>query len=103
MILCHCAIRLGEHLPGYEQSICYLLGDYFFGDYLAVAHAFMFAMGVGVVYSRRNSPAELIRRGVRLYILGFVLNFLRYGIYALARRCLGRGKASRPDGAVPEE
>ena len=25
-----------------------------------------------------------------------------YGIYALARRCLGRGKASRPDGAVPE-
>ena len=84
MILCHCAIRLGEHLPGYEQDIRYLIGDIVLGDYLAVAHAFMFAMGVGVVYSRRNSPAELIRRGVRLYILGFVLNFLRYGIYALA-------------------
>lgn len=84
MILCHCAIRLGLHQPGYEQDIRYLIGDIFFGDYLGVAHAFMFAMGVGVVYSRRNSPAELARRGVRLYILGFILNFLRYGVYALA-------------------
>ena len=84
MILCHCAIRLGQHLPGYEQDIRYLIGDIVFGDYLAVAHAFMFAMGVGVVYSRRNSPAELLRRGVWLYILGFILNFFRYGIYALA-------------------
>ena len=25
-----------------------------------------------------------------------------WGIYALVRRCLGGGKASRPDGAVPE-
>ena len=25
-----------------------------------------------------------------------------WGIYALVRRCLGRGKASRPDGAAPE-
>ena len=84
MILCHCVIRLGLHQPGYEQDICYLLGDVVFGEYLAVAHAFMFAMGVGVVYSRHNSPTELFYRGVRLYILGFVLNFFRYGIYALA-------------------
>jgi len=84
MILCHCAIRLGQHWPGFEQDVRYLIGDIVFGDYLAVAHAFMFAMGVGVVYSRRNSPAELLRRGVWLYILGFILNFFRYGIYALA-------------------
>ena len=84
MILCHCVIRLGLHQPGYEQDICYLLGDVVFGEDRAVAHAFMFAMGVGVVYSRHNSPTELFYRGVRLYILGFVLNFFRYGIYALA-------------------
>ena len=84
MILCHSVIQLGLHQPGYEQDIRYLIGDIVFGDYLAVAHAFMFAMGVGVVYSRRNSPAELLRRGVWLYILGFILNFFRYGIYALA-------------------
>jgi uncharacterized membrane protein len=83
MILCHCVIQLGLHQPGHEQDVCYWIGDYFFGTYMAVAHAFMFAMGVGIVYSRKSSPAGLIRRGIRLYILGFVLNFFRYGIYAL--------------------
>lgn len=83
MILCHCVIRLGLHQPGDEQDVRYWIGDYFFGDYMAVAHAFMFAMGVGIVYSRKSSPADLIRRGIRLYVLGFVLNFFRYGIYAL--------------------
>ena len=83
MILCHCVIRLGLHQPGYEQDVRYWIGDYFFGVYMAVAHAFMFAMGVGIVYSRKSSPADLIRRGIRLYVLGFVLNFFRYGIYAL--------------------
>ena len=84
MILCHSVFRLGLHQPGYEQDIRYWIGDVFLGEYLAVAHAFMFAMGVGIVYSRRNRPADLIRRGIWLYALGFILNFFRYGIYALA-------------------
>ncbi len=84
MILCHCAIRLGQHLPGYEQDVRYLIGDIVFGDYLAVAHAFMFAMGVTVNFSRKNSPGALFRQGLWLYVLGFILNFFRYGIYALA-------------------
>ncbi len=84
MILCHCVIRLGLHQPGYEGDVRYLIGDIVFGDYLAVAHAFMFAMGVTVNYARKNSPGALVRRGVRLYVLGFILNFFRYGIYALA-------------------
>lgn len=84
MILCHCAIRLGLHQPGYEQDVRYLIGDIVFGDYLAVAHAFMFAMGVTVNYSKKDSSGALFRRGVRLYLLGFVLNFFRYGIYAVA-------------------
>ncbi len=56
MILCHSIIQLGMHHTGYQQDLAYLIGDYFFGDYLAVAHAFMFAMGVGIVYSQRISP-----------------------------------------------
>lgn len=55
---------------------------------LGVAHAFMFAMGVGVVYTRRGAPADLMRRGVRIYLLGYVLNFCRYGFYALAEGIL---------------
>ena len=83
MIICHAVIQLGKHNPGYEQDIRFLIGDVFFGDYLAVAHAFMFAMGVGITYSDKNRSGNLIRRGIKLYILGFVLNFFRYGIYAL--------------------
>lgn len=44
----------------------------------------MFAMGVTVSCSKKNSPGGLFRRGIRLYVLGFVLNFFQYGIYALA-------------------
>ncbi len=83
MIICHAVYQLGVHVPGYENDVRYLAGDVFFGEYLAVAHAFMFAMGVGVVYSKRNRPSDLIRRGIRLYVLGFILNFFRYGVYAL--------------------
>lgn len=84
MILCHPVIRLGIHRSGYENEFLFFLGDVIFGDYLGVAHAFMFAMGVGVIYTKNNAPADLLRRGVRLYLLGYVLNFCRYGIYVLA-------------------
>ena len=84
MILCHPVIRLGIHRVGYESDFAFFFGDVILGDYLGVAHAFMFAMGVGMVYSRKNAPADLMRRGVRLYLLGYALNFCRYGVYALA-------------------
>ncbi len=84
MILCHPVIRLGIHRAGYENDFAFFFGDVILGDYLGVAHAFMFAMGVGVVFTRKNTPADLMRRGVRLYLLGYALNFCRYGVYALA-------------------
>ena len=56
MILCHCVIQLGLHQLGYEQDVRYWIGDYFFGDYMAVAHAFMFAMGVGSSTRGRAAP-----------------------------------------------
>ena len=84
MILSHAVSRLGRFNAGYESDIRYFFGNVILQDYAGVAHAFMFAMGVGIVYSRKSSPAGLIRRGIRLYVLGFVLNFFRYGIYALA-------------------
>ena len=66
MIFCHAVIRLGIHHPGYEEEFLFFLGDVILGDYLGVAHAFMFAMGVGLVYTRRNAPTDLMRRGLRL-------------------------------------
>ncbi len=84
MVFCHPVIRLGIHHAGYEEEFLFFLGDVILGDYLGVAHAFMFAMGVGMIYSRNNAPADLMRRGVKLYLLGYALNFCRYGVYALA-------------------
>lgn len=83
MVICHAVIRLGAHHDGYESDLLYKLGDVFFGDYLAVAHAFMFAMGIGFVYSKKNSPRDLVKRGIWIFLLGYILNFCRYGIYAL--------------------
>ena len=84
MIFCHPVIRLGIHRAGYENEFAFFFGDVVLGDYLGVAHAFMFAMGVGVAFSRKNAPSDLMLRGVRLYLLGYALNFCRYGVYALA-------------------
>jgi hypothetical protein len=84
MIFCHPVIRLGIHHAGYENEFAFFFGDVVLGDFLGVAHAFMFAMGMGMVYSRKNTPADLMRRGLRLYLLGYALNFCRYGVYALA-------------------
>lgn len=83
MILCHAVYMLGTHHPNYENDLAYFVADYVFGCYFAVAHAFMFAMGVGIVFSKKNKPIDLVKRGVFLYIAAFVLNFFRYGIYAL--------------------
>lgn len=41
------------------------------------APVFMFALGVGIVYSRKSSPKNLLPRGIRLIILGLVLNLFR--------------------------
>ena len=48
-----------------------------FGAGPLAAPAFMCAMGVGIIYSRRNEPSELFRRGVRLLLLAVGLNLAR--------------------------
>ena len=83
MIICHAVYMLGAHHENYEQDLAYFVADIIFGSYFAVAHAFMFAMGVGVVFSDKNKPMDLVKRGIFIYIAAFVLNFFRYGIYAL--------------------
>lgn len=47
-----------------------------YGGVLA-APAFMFAMGVGVAYSRRNDAMTMLQRGIKLVIAGYLLNVVR--------------------------
>ena len=83
MIICHSVLMLGVHHNGYENDFLYFFGDVVLGDYVAVAHAFMFAMGVGFVFTNKNAPLDYIKRGINYFLLGYILNFFRYGIYAL--------------------
>jgi len=48
----------------------------FLGSPLA-APVFMFCMGVGMVYSRHNSPEEMFHRGLHLFAIGYLLNLYR--------------------------
>ena len=37
----------------------------------------MFVMGLGMVYTRHDSPADFVRRGIKLLMAGYLLNFFR--------------------------
>ena len=83
MILCHCVIRLAAYIEGYENSFWYFFADVILGDYAFVAHGFMLSMGVCIIFSRNQEPTYLIKRGICIFILAYILNFFRYGIYVL--------------------
>ena len=85
MVFCHAVIRLGIRHNGYEEEFLFFLGEVVLGEYFCVAHAFMFAMGFSLAYSHKHAPADLMRRGIQLYLMAYVLNFFRYGMYALGR------------------
>lgn len=42
------------------------------------ATMFMFCMGVGIIFSSRNDSTSLIKRGIRIFIIGKILNICRY-------------------------
>ena len=48
----------------------------FLGGPLA-APVFMFCMGIGMIYTRHSEPADFIKRGIKLLIMGYALNFFR--------------------------
>jgi len=68
-----------------QRGIAQLLGGPF------AAPVFMFAMGVGIVYSRNQAPAYLIDRGIRLMLLGVVVNVGEFFLpHFLAGKLLGK-------------
>ena len=41
------------------------------------APVFMLCMGIGLTFSRKNDAATMMRRGVMLFVAGYVLNIIR--------------------------
>ncbi len=59
---------------------------YFFDSVLGgpwAAPMFIFSMGIGLAYSRHNTPFLIARRGIGLLLLGFLHNTCRYLIPSL--------------------
>lgn len=68
-----------------QRGIAQLLGGPF------AAPVFMFTMGVGMVYSRNQDPVYLIRRGIKLMLLGVVVNVGEFFLpHFLAGKLLGK-------------
>ena len=60
----------------------------FVGGPLA-APVFMFSMGIGMIYTRRNTASDFIMRGGKLLLIGYSLNFFRQTLPQLIGLALG--------------
>ena len=65
--------------------------DYYMGGFMA-APIFMACMGVGLAYSKHNDSNSIIKRGIKLFVLAYILNILRCLVavtYMCATNCYG--------------
>ena len=60
----------------------------FIGGPLA-APVFMFSMGIGMIYTRHDSPYDFIKRGGKLLFIGYLLNFFRQTLPQLIGLAMG--------------
>jgi hypothetical protein len=60
----------------------------FVGGPLA-APVFMFCMGIGMIYTKHSSSSDFKRRGVKLLITGYALNFFRQTLLQLVGMIMG--------------
>jgi len=74
MVLVHTFIYVWDE-DGLEEGFQYRLNN-IYGGVLA-APIFMFAMGVGVAYSRNTSAMVMLQRGIKLLVAGCLLNVVR--------------------------
>lgn len=74
MFLVHCYENYGADSIQHQGFFSHLV--FFLGGPLA-APVFMFCMGVGMVYTRKQSSKEFLKRGLSLFLIGYLLNFVR--------------------------
>ncbi len=53
------------------------------------APVFMFCMGIGMAYTRHNKPVDFYKRGIKLILTGYALNFFRQTLLQLIGLLLG--------------
>ena len=76
MIFLHTIMVVQAYNTGLSSTYSFIVGNVLGRPYAAVV--FMFCMGVGVVYSRHSQWDIMIKRGVKLYLLGVLVNVFEY-------------------------
>ena len=71
----HCIIECTSE-SGLNYGIPYFF-DTVLGGPLG-APMYMFAMGIGMVYTKHHTPTDHVRRGIQIGIVGYVLNICRF-------------------------
>lgn len=75
MILAHVGVMYGDSSVLQESTLTKVL--VFVGEGIG-APAFIFSMGVAIVLGRQKETSKIISRGVLLFVIGYVLNFLKF-------------------------
>lgn len=86
MVFAHCFENLAILEDVVSTPTYYIIVNVL--DSIFGAGTFMICMGLGISYSYKNNPNTLIKRGLTILILGYVLNIARYGPYTLAEYLL---------------
>ena len=55
-----------------------IITEYMFILFQCSAPIFMFAMGIGMIYTRHDSPREFVIRGIKLLLLGLIVNTMYF-------------------------
>lgn len=76
MIFLHTIMVVQGYNAGLSSTYSFIFGNVLGRPYAAVV--FMFCMGVGVVYSRHSQWDTMIKRGVKLYLTGVLVNVFEY-------------------------
>lgn len=71
----HCFIECTPS-EGLDHGIPFLF-DYVIGSPIS-APMFMFCMGVGIAYTKKNSAPDLAKRAGKLFLIGMLLNICRF-------------------------
>ena len=76
-------------MSSFNQNFHFILMNLLGRPYAAVI--FMFCMGVGIVYSRHSQWNVMIKRGVKLFFLGILVNIFEFFIpHFVAGALLGK-------------
>jgi len=80
LIICHVGLYLGKDpfSAASPKSLDWFL--FYFSDIIGsepAAPVFMALMGISAVYSRHQRPIDLLKRGIILFISGYILSFFR--------------------------